>query len=69
MPENYERNNDSKRVQSVVGRRRTILTASNFGCVCNKLPHTNCDSIVKKILYSNFDSNVMKYGRQHEMVA
>lgn len=46
--------------------RRKQLTASNFGSICNKLPHTNCNSIVKKILYNNFDSSAMKYGRKHE---
>ena len=46
--------------------RRKRLTASNFGYVCNKLPHTYCNSIVKKILYSNFDTSAMQYGRQHE---
>lgn len=46
--------------------KRKRLTASNFGYVCNKLPHTNCNSIIKKILYYNFDLSAMKCGRQHE---
>ncbi|GBM51756.1 hypothetical protein AVEN_175321-1 [Araneus ventricosus] len=45
---------------------RKRLTASNFGFVCNRLPHTKCDSIVKRILYSNFESSGMKYGKKHE---
>lgn len=46
--------------------RRKRLTASNFGVVCNKLPQTKCDNIIKKILYSNFESSGMKYGKRHE---
>ena len=46
--------------------RRKRLTASNFGVICNKLPHTKCDTIVKKILYSNFDNASLRYGRIHE---
>ena len=46
--------------------RRKRLTASNFGAVCNKLPYTLCDCIVKKVLYSNFESTGMRYGRLHE---
>lgn len=46
--------------------RRHRLTASNFGYVCNKLPHTKCDTLVKKILYSNYESRGMKYGRRNE---
>ncbi|GBM20882.1 hypothetical protein AVEN_224125-1 [Araneus ventricosus] len=49
-----------------IEERRKRLTASNFGFVCNRLPHTKCDNIVKKILYSNFESSGMKYGKKHE---
>ena len=42
------------------------LTASNFGVVYNKLLHTHCDNIVKKMLYSNFELSEMRYGRMHE---
>ena len=46
--------------------RRKLLTASNFGIICNKLPTTSCRNIVKKILYSSIDTPGMKYGRMHE---
>lgn len=46
--------------------RRKRLTASNFGYVCNKLPYTKCDSLVKKMLYININTHAMKYGRIHE---
>jgi hypothetical protein len=48
-------------------QRRKLLTASNFGAVCNKLPYTSCQNIVKKILYSNIDTASMQYGRIHEI--
>lgn len=50
-------------------QRRKLLTASNFGAVCNKLPYTSCQNIVKKILYSNIDTASMQYGRIHEIDA
>lgn len=46
--------------------RRKRLTASNFGSVCNKLPSTKCDSLIKSILYRHFDNDALSYGRQHE---
>ena len=49
--------------------RRKRLTASNFGSVCNRLPYTSCQNLVKKILYSYFDTGAMKYGRKHEKSA
>lgn len=28
--------------------RRKLLTASNFGAVCRRLPHTSCQNLVKR---------------------
>ncbi|GBO24640.1 hypothetical protein AVEN_219042-1 [Araneus ventricosus] len=49
-----------------IEERRKRLNASNFVFVCNRLPHAKCDNIVKNILYSNFESSGMKYGKKHE---
>ncbi|GBM60186.1 hypothetical protein AVEN_214782-1, partial [Araneus ventricosus] len=49
-----------------IAERRKRLTASNFVFVCNRLPRTKCDNIVKRILYSNFESSGMKYGKKHK---
>lgn len=49
--------------------RRKLLTSSNFGAVCNKLPHTRCKNIVKNILYSNINVPSVRYGRIHEKEA
>ena len=49
-----------------MAERRKRLMASHFGSVCNKLPSTKCDTIVKKILYNNLETEGMKYGRRHE---
>lgn len=46
--------------------RRKRLTASNFGYVCNRLPHTKCDALVKKMLYYKLNTYSLKYGRRHE---
>ena len=46
--------------------RRKRLTASNFGNVCKRLPYTKCDSLVRNILYSNFENDAMRYGQAHE---
>lgn len=46
--------------------RKTLLTSSNFGAVCNKMITTSCKNIVKNILYRNIDTQSMKYGRMHE---
>lgn len=43
--------------------RQKLLKASNFGTICNKLPHT---SIIKCILYSNINMWGMQYRRMHE---
>lgn len=52
--------------QMWIEERRKRLAASNFGAICNKLPHTKCDSIIKSLLYNNIDTQAMKYGRRHE---
>jgi putative phage-type endonuclease len=49
-----------------VAMRRKMLTASNFGRVCKMLPHTGCENAVKSIIYSNFDSPHLEYGRVNE---
>lgn len=46
--------------------RRKRLTASYFGQVCHKMPHTSCKNLIKIILYSKIDTVHMKYGRLHE---
>lgn len=45
--------------------RRKRLVTSFFGYICNKLPTTKCDKIIKTILYNNLESNAIKYGRRH----
>lgn len=50
--------------------RRKLLTASNFAAVCKRLPHTKCDKLVTKLLYSDeVDSASLKYGRENEAAA
>jgi hypothetical protein len=49
-----------------VEERRKRLTASNFGQVCNKLPHTKCNTVIKELLYTKFDKPSLRYGRRHE---
>ena len=49
--------------------RSKRLTASFFGQICNKLPHTGCHNIVRDILYRNIDTVGMQYGRLHEQDA
>ncbi|GBN97393.1 hypothetical protein AVEN_173228-1 [Araneus ventricosus] len=46
--------------------RRKRLTASYFGQVCHKMPHTSCKNLIKIILYSKIYTVHMKYGRLHE---
>lgn len=46
--------------------RRKLLTASNFGPVCRRLPHTACNSLVHRIIYADFDTDGMLYGRENE---
>lgn len=49
--------------------RRKLLTASNFGVVCNRRPTTSCKNLVKAMLYSDFDTEAMRYGRTNEDTA
>nr|XP_042908919.1 uncharacterized protein LOC122271496 [Parasteatoda tepidariorum] len=49
-----------------VEERRKRITASNFGTVCCRLPHTGCGNLVKSLLYSNVDTKSMQYGRFNE---
>lgn len=47
--------------------RKNLLTASNFGTVCRRLPHTKCDNLVSKMLYGEeYSSYSMVYGRENE---
>lgn len=43
-----------------IDERRKRLTVSHFGYVCNKLPKTRYDSIMKNILYNNLETDGMK---------
>lgn len=49
--------------------RRKILTASNFGKICNMRPTTSCQNVVKNLLYSEFDNAALRYGRENEILA
>lgn len=50
--------------------RRNLLTASNFGTVCKRLPYTRCDSLVTRLLYGEqLETFSMVYGREKETVA
>lgn len=42
------------------------ITASFFGQICKKLPHTSCANIIKAIFYKRFDNHNLQYGRIHE---
>ncbi|KAJ8669179.1 hypothetical protein QAD02_000438 [Eretmocerus hayati] len=47
--------------------RQRVLTASNFGSICRKLPYTSCHNFVKKMLYSSGEStDAMKHGLREE---
>lgn len=46
--------------------RRRLLTASNFGSVCRRLPYTKCDKLVVRMLYGDFDTDAMLWGRENE---
>lgn len=52
--------------QGWIEERRKRLTASYFGYVCNKLPRTKCDYIVKRFLYNYKETDEMEYGKRHE---
>lgn len=49
--------------------RRTRLTASNFGLVCNRKPQSLSAPVVNKLLYTSFTSHSTRYGRIHEATA
>lgn len=49
--------------------RRNLLTASNFGRVCNMRATTGCETIVKQLLYTVFGCEAMAYGSKNEEVA
>lgn len=50
--------------------RRNLLTASNFGTVCKRLPFTRCDSLVTRLLYGDqLDAFSLVYGREKEVIA
>ena len=49
--------------------RRKILTASNFSKVCKRRSTTGCEKLVKYMLYSDFDTEALQFGRENEMRA
>lgn len=49
--------------------RRKLLTASFFGQVCLRKPQTSCQSLVKSMLYSNFNNDALQYGIDNESEA
>lgn len=50
--------------------RKKILTASNFGKVINRKPHTGCESIVEAILYpKELNTPSIMYGKEKEIFA
>lgn len=51
-------------------KRMNRLTASKFGFVIKRLPHTPCHNLVKSILYSrSLTSEAITFGRDHEDIA
>ncbi|KAF4523985.1 hypothetical protein B566_EDAN013827 [Ephemera danica] len=45
---------------------QSLLSASSFHRVTQRRPYTSCAKIVKDILYSKFDNDAMKWGRDNE---
>ena len=52
-----------------ISLRKYMLTASNFGPVCRMRAQTSCRNNVKKVLFFNFDTPAMRYGRETEGIA
>lgn len=51
-------------------KRMNRLTASKFGAVAKRLPHTSCHNMVKSILYArSLTTEAITFGRDHEEVA
>lgn len=52
--------------------RTQLITASNMGRICRKMPQTSCKTIVKSIVYpedEEFSNKAMIYGNRHEKEA
>ncbi|KAF4528815.1 hypothetical protein B566_EDAN017281 [Ephemera danica] len=49
--------------------RRKFLTASNFGDVCIRRPHTPCHGLLVNFLCTIPDNVAMRYGRENESIA
>ena len=52
-----------------ISLRKNIVTASNFGPISRMRAQTSCSNMVKKILFPNFDTPAMRYGRETEDIA
>lgn len=47
--------------------RKKIATASNFGAICKRMPHTSCNKLVRTMIYSEgFSTSATEYGKNHE---